>query len=344
MAGVFRHIVSSPEIQSMNNFFNKFEISSTLIDLRIIWALCFSFFFILMPWATIRGENPDTQNYLERIETLSNSPQQENFRNFPQWVASEPLWRFILVLIGKYFNEPIHGLLAISFICIFIYMYFMSEKVNVFVCAIFLINPLLINLVSFQNRSALAMALCLAALMVQHKISKLLLVLMASLTHSAAFIILIVYYFSRYLAHSKNDLNLFRMSLIALVCALFLSVILTEGREIILSAIGDRRAEYSARSSSFMFLGYWIFLSLCIVFTRREDYFKDSWIDFYLIIMLSLPFFMRIFSGEGVRFIALSIPLLACAIWKRPKPVRDVLLLSFICYECVQYLYWADLL
>ena len=68
------------------------------------------------------------------------------------------------------------------------------------------------------------------------------------------------------------------------------------------------------------------------------------WLDpFTLLGVLSLPFLMRIFASNGVRFAALSIPLVLYAIAMRPKHTKKPLLYSLACYQFIQYVYWARL-
>lgn len=313
---------------------------------RGLLILLFSWIYVFFPWTEFVGVNPDTFNYLNDIKNLLiQGDAGSSGMNVFQWVFSEPLWRSILILVGNCFHDPFNGLRFISFVCIFTFTLFLFMRIrNYFLVLFFLLNPLVVDLVMFQTRSALAVALCLGALMVRIRPLILILIVMASLIHSAIFVILGVYLYARFLEKNENRFDYKWLSLFSLVFAAVLSVVLGPGRESILGAMGDRRAIYDTDMNSFLYLGFWLLLAVILSVAHRRNSSTKCRAEYYSIVMLSLPFFMRMLSVNGVRFIALSFPFILYAILRSVTPFRELLISSLFIYQSVQYVYWLRMI
>jgi len=306
-------------------------------------ALLFSLAYVYSPWPTIVGESKftDFEAYLSNIDALINDAADDlDGVGLVQIILSEPLWRFILLSIGSVLDTPANGLSFVSLLCIFVYSLFLFSRINIFLASVFLLNPLVIDLVLSQIRSALAMALCLAALMIMSRLLGLILLIAASLIHTATFSIVATYFAAKILSKMQKTTGYNNSVVVAWVLALLAAVLLSYGRETILGAVGDRRAEYDVGAGTVFYVAYWALLTLALSFTRGRYRYVDEWMNYYSIIMLSVPFFMTLFSTNGLRFLALSFPAMLCALFARASPIREILIGSLFCYQLLQYAYW----
>jgi hypothetical protein len=196
----------------------------------------------------------------------------------------------------------------------------------------------------FQTRGALAITLCLITLMTRIRILKLLLIIMACLIHSAIFFVSFVYICAKFLEKKQNRFNYNWLGGVALFLAIIFSILLSYKAQNVLGAIGDRRAIYNTGTNSFLYLSFWVILAFSLLFTRKLKSPTEYWEDYYLIIMLTLPFLMKIFGVTGIRFIALSFPFIIIAIFKRITPVKEFLIGSLFVYQLIQYAYWLKII
>src|SRR5947209_11665421 len=174
----------------------KIWIKYTEIIFPCLLALLFGLIFVFFPWSKIQrvAHNPDIDEYLTRIYLiLMGSDTQLKDLSLLTLAFSEPIWASMLALIGIYFDEPYNGLLLISFFCIFIFTFFLSKKINIFLAFFFLLNPLVFDLLMGQVRSAFSMALFLVAVMAKRRTFCLFFLIAAILIHSAIFLILAIY-------------------------------------------------------------------------------------------------------------------------------------------------------
>jgi len=261
---------------------------------------------------------------------------------FLQYLTHEPVWRYILMLIGERLDNPANALLFISFFSIFIYAFFLFGRVNLFLASFFLYNPMIVDLVMAQVRSAFAVALLLIALMMKNRMLGLVLVAMVTMVHTITFLHLMIYMFSKFMELNKLRVTYKQNVIVTFFFALVLSVILGGGRKIVLGAVGDRRADELMVSSSFIYLVYWILLALVLLLLQKHKNIREYWIDYYSVVMLALPFLMAIFGAASTRLIPLSLPIVLYSITARTALVRIPLLASLFAYQIVQYYYWLN--
>jgi hypothetical protein len=323
------------------------------VDIRkvvfnILLAIPFSLLFIYSPLSqSVLEENPDVANYLIRINNiLHNSDTILDDMDLLQYLSNEPVWGYILTLIGDYFYNPLEGLQLISFFSIFIFSFFLFERVNLLLAAVFLFNPMIVDLINAQIRSAFAMALLLVALMIKNRLLSIVILIVTSMIHSVTYIIFMVYIIANFIDSYKNRFTHKQLGMIALFVGVILSVILGAGKDNILSSVGDRRVnENVGTGSSIAYLTYWILLSLVMPFIPKNNKLsKESWTEYYAIIMLMLPFLMAIFGTNGTRFIPLSFPFFLYAISTYVVRKKIWLIGSLFFYQIIQYLYWYHII
>jgi hypothetical protein len=314
------------------------------IIFRIILALLFSGIFIFSPGSqSVLEKNPDVENYLRRIDNiLHNRDTIVDDEDLLEYLSHEPIWGHIQELIGEFFYDPIDGLQLISFFSIFIYSFFLFRRINLLLASTFLFNPMVVDLVMAQVRSAFAVALLLIALMIKNRLFGLIMLIMVSMIHSVVFIIFIVYTLANYLESNENRFSHKQLGLAALFFAIIISVVFGAGREEVLGAVGDRRADIEESTSSISYLSYWMLLAVVMPFIpRHNNKFKEYWIEYYSIIMLALPFLMAIFGANGARFIPLSFPIFLYSLSIYTTQTKKLLITSLFIYQLIQYFYWV---
>lgn len=307
---------------------------------KAICAVLFSSLYILIPWESI-SVNPkfaDLDNYLEAIERFSSAGHIETLGGLV-WFLSEPGWRVVLAPIGLYFNDPLAGLLLVSWFCAFTVLRFIGRRAGFALSLIVIFNPLVIDLLFSQVRSAFALSLLLIAIDARSRVVRWSLVFYACTVHTVSLVLVGCYFIAVFLERREGYRVL--NGLCCLAFAVVLALLLSYGREALLSALGDRRAEYDVELPSILFVLFWMCWAIVLTFSPSAV-FRSSWqwSDGLVVILFSLAFFMALFSSNGIRFVSLALPLLACSlnlVKPAPKLLASTILVG---YQFVQFVYW----
>lgn len=142
---------------------------------------------------------------------------------------------------------------------------------------------------------------------------------------------------------NRNSFTYKQLGIAALFFGLVLSLILGAGREVVLGAVGDRRAEPGDNRISFLYLSYWMLLAIALAqpfIQRFNDSFREYWTNYYSIVMLALPFLMAIFGTHSTRFVPLSFPIVLYSMSTYTIRIRALLIATLFTYQIVQYHYW----
>jgi hypothetical protein len=109
-------------------------------------------------------------------------------------------------------------------------------------------------------------------------------------------------------------------------------------REVILGAVGDRRAEYYDVSSTAAYLSFWIVMWVLLLYRWKDT--MTSIDARYALIILSIVAMNVFTGGYSSRFIAAAFPSLVITMshW-RSKPFSLITLL-FVPYASLQWVYW----
>ena len=188
------------------------------------------------------------------------------------------------------------------------------------------------------------MALLLFALRLHRRWVRLLLVLCAIATHTAAIIIIAVYLSVCSLARLYRSGYLARWSVITLTAVLGfgMSVIFGPLLAVILSMFDDDRGiDYPDMSSTLKYLSFWIGL-LVFALVRIRDY-RLSSNHLFAMAALFTVFFNVFVDGYSTRVIAFAFPFIMSLMLSFLPPARFLALTVFFCYACVQWYYWLEL-
>lgn len=307
-----------------------------------VWAVAVATLYILIPWESMstRPKFADIDNYLAMIRLVA-SEQLSEVENIFSWFFSEPGWTLILRPIALYADDPLQGLLLISWLSAIVFLWFMHRFAGSMLALIVIFNPLVIDLVFSQVRSASALALLLMSFGCRNRLLKLVVVLYACTVHSVSLILIGCYVVAVALECSSMLQTRIFKGIACIGVAVVLAWALSYGRESLFSAVGDRRAEYDVDPGSVLFVSFWMFWALTETVARSKLFRCPwHWSEGIVIMLFSLAFFMSAFSTNGIRFISLALPLLACTLSLARPALKFAGTTALIVHQTVQFVYW----
>ena len=306
------------------------------------WAVAIATLYILVPWESMSGRPKfaDLDNYLDAIQLVTTVQELGELSGLA-WLFAEPGWALILLPIALFAQDPLEALLLISWLCAIAFLWFMHRRAGAVLSLIVMFNPLVIDLVFSQVRSAFALALLLMSLGCRNRLIKSALILYACSVHSVS-LILIGSYLVAVALESSRALRANLLKDIACIgVAVLLAWFLSYGREALFSAIGDRRAVYDVDSGSVLFVSFWMLWALATIAARNVLFRAPwHWSGGIVVMLLSTAFFMTLFSTNGVRFVALGLPLLACSLNLARSALKKGAAILLIAYQAIQFAYW----
>jgi hypothetical protein len=307
-------------------------------NLYIISLLYAIFIAYIIPWTTIyHGEFVDTLNYLKRIEYLSVGGTERVYTGF-SWLLSEPLWKYIIIEIGLIFDDYRFALYLISILIVFLYSIFIFKRVPYPVGMILLFNPMFIDLVMAQVRSALAFAILLLAYDLKSKIWTTILSIMAILIHASMPLFILIYFLLNKLNKSVSPKKYY---LITIVTALLFALFVKYGVGLLLKIIGDRHAGYEnvIASASLSYSIVWFIIGLIVATFATFKNEEDRIIAGYAITMTSFFFFSSLLGNFAQRYVALTMPLIIISVSYLPKHYKQGTYLLFFMYILLMFKY-----
>jgi hypothetical protein len=319
------------------------------IYLNYLVAFIYAYIFVyLIPWVELNpiGEFKDIPNYIERIIYLRGGGDEAVYSGIG-WLFSEPLWKEIIIFIGYVFEDYRAVIYGISLIVTFIFISFLLKRVPYYIIVIFLINPMLINLFIEQVRIALAFSLVLIAYDIFDRKGSfgatiIVLLIMAFLIHTAMIVFYGVFYLLYYLDQKVEDKKYY---LIAIFTALFIAFFMKYGSAMVLSVVGDRRANYEEiiESSSIAFSITWFLIAVIIATFAEFKNHNQRVIAAYAITMMSFFFFASVLNLFAARFVAVIAPFIIIAIGYLPKHIKQGTYLLLVVYNLYSLKYWLKL-
>jgi hypothetical protein len=310
---------------------------------RYLFCALLSIAYAFFPWESLGITFEDLAVYLERINLLvagTDGDIPTSGAGFVYFISNEILWRWILSFIGAMFQDPRIGLGIISSFSLFVYSAFLLKRVNPFLAAYFLLNPLFIDLILSQVRISLAFSLLLIAAMANKKMIRVAAAIAAIFIHTASIAFIVFFIILKLMLAKFHRLNFSYLCIFALAGGAVFALYLAFGLNFILSLIGDRRENYVADSSSFLFSSFWFFLALMLCAGQRKISPQDRLVFLYSIAMLSIFFFSSMFGVYGSRFTAVALPLIVFSLSLLPPAYKIPGFYIFGLFQIVQWNYW----
>lgn len=333
---------NDPQSRKIFKFFYRFFIQKNWISISIL-SIIFSWVFVFFIGNQFsRGHFADLNNYVYTIENIDlNIFLGKSEGNFSSFILNEPGWAILLATIQVFLNDPLFGLKFISFFSIFIYFSFVTRFTSSFIIpTLFLLNPIVVDLALSQIRSGLALSFFLLAVFFKSNVIRIVLFILAGTFHSAIAILVFGYLVTKTVAQSNSITSIRSRITIVVIASLFISVILSVGREILLGFFGDRRAVYNVEASSVTYVIFWFAIAMVLNLYNYAYNRNLQWISLFVLFLTGIGFFTNIFSTNGTRFIALALPLMLVSIHYQHRTLRYLVYLFLFLYQIVQYMYW----
>ncbi len=313
----------------------------------IMFSVLFAALIIVGPWEVIRrDEFADLVNYRTRIYELHDY----GMRYFVWedsllgWLRYEFLWFRTLVFVAEYNIHPDVFIATITGISAFFTHMFLRKHLGIFIATIVLLNPVTIDLLSSQIRSALAFSLFLAVMTWQPNGRfgwlKHALLLPLPFIHTGLMLVVGIYAGSVVIARSRivgPQLKVFATVAAGMILAVSVVFLLPS----VLEVTEDRRdiAQYGLKSPAY--LSYWIVCAGALIVSVNQDLARRWEYFFALIICLVSPL-LELAGLPGFRFIALAIPVIFAALAGLRGVVLHGLIFASLLYQCLLILYWVQ--
>jgi hypothetical protein len=293
-------------------------------------AMTYAAVLVLIPWAAIRGEpffdlmvyleafDVGAYDYLDQLEGLA-------------YLFSEPLWRTLVDGLASLIGDVPTTFHIISFVVSTVYAYVILRVKGS--AAVFLAGPLLIDLVLSQVRSAVAGALFLIACLTGGALAWLVLLLVASLIHSAA--VLLFALFGCAVALWRVSSRHERIAQVAtLVASVAIPLALAAAYVGVLSSIGDRRAESEAAWPGGVFVAtFAVYYAVMLLNLQRV---MKRPVAIFSFLISGLFIVLAAHDINALRFISLTYPALILAVFVLPFLDR-LLVMSALVVMCIYH-------
>ena len=329
------------------SFANPRRLTVSLERLRIFCALMIGILLSFIPWPDIVLElsgQPmwDRDVYIKTIEAGTGPLSYFHYETLVSFVTHEYLWAWLM--------DFLHRARFVSYELVFQAISTATLSAAAVILArrksllflIFLLNPLIIDLAYSQLRLALAMSLLLWILVLRVNSPRVVfpLLITATLIHTG----MLIFFAAHFVATmTRPDFGRFRWSaggrMAMLLCfGLAVGIMVGPLREILLSAVGDRRAQYHDMSSSLLYLSFWIGLFFLLVFDQRRTLIKYE--SRYSVAILGIIFINAFTGFYSTRFIAAIFPFLIVAIFGVLGKNKFLVSIPFLIYFLFQWYYY----
>jgi uncharacterized protein with PQ loop repeat len=302
--------------------------------------------FAVVPWEELSAEGfPDRDNYVATIGTLVEDGVQSfqfEMADIFALLLNEYLWREILIAIANSFDEPIDGLMIVSFIAVAMAAMFILRRAGLLYALLFLVCPLTIDLFVSQTRSALALALFTVGLCARRQWLRYGLMIAAFMVHSVGALLLAIFLSHQFVLARSRISSRVKLGIAAALGA-GVSVVWVFLSSSIFAVVGDRRADQDAMTpASLTFALLWIAIVAIVMMFSRLHAGRDSGQSAMLTATLLCTFvFGTLFGVGALRFLALALPFVFVAIRSIREPVvRTTSLTGIVVFNLIHATYW----
>lgn len=214
-----------------------------------------------------------------------------------------------------------------------------------YISILLMANPLVFDLAYSQLRSALAISLLNILYLTRPKsnLISLAVCLLATSIHTAMAIFLAIYFLCVATSERGGWLSRFsvEMRLVTIVGAgLAFGLLIGPLREVALTLLNDRRAEYGDLASSPLYLSFWIMLFGLFLLNYRE--FIQTLEGRFSLFVLALVAVNIFTSAHSIRFLALAYPYIMATILIARPAIRSFSLAVFSVYLFAQWYFYLS--
>ena len=305
--------------------------------------IVFCVLMLYVPWQELwNGRFIDRSVYLNKFTGYLARPRYFSGSALAFVVNEVFFEKTILLLAGK-FNVPLEVIFgAIGFLCLFVYSKYLASNHGL-IALIFLVNPLIVEFAFSQLRMALAVSLLMLALFRQKQwVLAAVLVALACCIHTAMFLVVFIFAVAKLVSSRLASGSLKGLTCWLALIGAGLAVVMVIGpfRGAILSAVGDRRAEYGNVSQSIMYASFWVLL-LLMAGTQRKAYFEAEG-NAVAVVFLSVYVGATAFNTYNSRFLSASFPFIISSMLSLSLQKRVLILPVYFLYASAQWYYWLS--
>jgi hypothetical protein len=311
----------------------------------VVHALLFTAFVLAMPWDTLAiGVYLDFEVYAEILH-----PAAETIRElygpfgpldlFTREVAWNDLMTALIALAGS----PETALRWVSAFVLTVHAWVLFRRFSALSCWLLLLNPLFLVFGLSQLRLAFATALLLLALESGRWLPRVVLVGFALFVHTSVPMFLVMFAVVRWVERQGDRIGWFRLLAVAGGTVMVFALALSSARDIVLSALGDRRAfTYdTVNPESLRVVVFWIgFLAVQLAaglaYLRRPD-------NLYAFMLVALFVALTLLSTYGSRFVAAGYVVVMASMLNLRHDWRQVVVPVYLAYQLLQAWYWFGL-
>lgn len=321
----------------------------SLERLRIFCALIIGILLSLIPWPNIVLElsgQPmwDRNVYIKTIEAGTGLLSYFQYDSIVSFVTHELLWALLIEFLHR--SDLVGYELAfqtISTATISACAIILARR-NSLLLLILLLNPLIVDLAYSQLRLSLALSILLwiVALQIRNLYIVFPLLLTAALIHTGMLIFLAAHLLATITGpnFSKRRWGTHKRMTLLIGFGLAVGIMLGPLREMLLSAVGDRRAEYIDMSSNLLYLSFWIGLFWLLVFDQKRT--LEKYESRYSIAILGIVFINAFTGFYSIRFIAAVLPFLITSIFAALGKNTFLVSIPFLVYFTFQWYFYLS--
>lgn len=289
------------------NRLSNFSKDKFILIIFLFVSFCFP--FIPLDKMSATGYFFDRDQYFDAY--LYKNYRLESFlpEKFIDYFTFEWGWHFLTSYSYNFLDIPVNVFFGfITFLCIFSFGLFVFKNSSSWLPLLYLLNPVFLAFAFSQLRLAFAMVIFLIFIYFFNKknyIISFFFLISSNLIHTAIILFFIIFFLSKII----STLNNIYIKLISIILSGFLLNILTGPlREMLLSAVGDRRAEYKDMSSPTVYFIFYVVYFLYVVYEdlKYKKGYMNNYIYNYAFIIFSFTLVSLIFGGYVSRFIAAS--------------------------------------
>ncbi len=313
----------------------------------VFFSCLFAALILVGPWELIRGgEFADLVNYRTRIYELHDY----GMRYFVWedsllgWLRYEFLWFWMLAFVADNNIHPNVFIAAVTGISAFLTHSFLRRHLGVLLATLVLLNPITIDLLSSQIRSALAFSLFLAIVAWQPPVRiawlKPALFIPLPFIHTGLLLIIGLYAGCVVLARLRAVAPQLKVvAIVAAAVALAVSIVVLLPS--IVEATEDRRnlSQYGLKSPAY--LSYWVVCAGALIVSVNREL-AARWEYFFTVIVCLTAPLLELTGLPGFRFIALAIPVFFVALSRLQGGVLHGFLFATVLYQFLLILYWVQ--